>query len=209
MKCKFLPLARWTGTLEQSDIPCNYMNISDHLDMLGFELRATWVQTKKANGDEVQSRVEKTTGMWRSGKFMPLSLRSWSLNSYCLCGSRHTVLTSDSWMSTRSTAVVKVSKVKFLKPEELVMSRPPYYGGLGIHHVKYKALAALTKTFLETIGNTKFRNSLFHSNLFRFHILQDSSLPNPGFPPFYTQEFFQKIHQVHNENPLNIINGNV
>ena len=34
-KCKFLPLARWRGTLEQDDIPCNYMTISDHLEMVG------------------------------------------------------------------------------------------------------------------------------------------------------------------------------
>ena len=34
-KCKFLPLSRWRGTLQQSDIPCSYMTISDHLDMLG------------------------------------------------------------------------------------------------------------------------------------------------------------------------------
>ena len=41
-KCKFLPLARWKGTLQQEDIPCQYMTISDHLDMVGVELRATW-----------------------------------------------------------------------------------------------------------------------------------------------------------------------
>ena len=30
-KCKFLPLARWRGTLQQEDIPCPYMSLSDHL----------------------------------------------------------------------------------------------------------------------------------------------------------------------------------
>ena len=208
-KCKFLPLARWRGTLQQSDIPCNYMSISDHLDMLGVELRSTWVQTRKANGDEVQDRVEKTTRLWRSGKFMHLSLRSWSLNSYCL---------SKVWFKTHCVDLRQLdtnkilSSIKswlyadqYLKPEEIVMFRPASYGGLGIHHVKYKALAALTRTFLETAGNPKFKISLFHSNLFRFHILQDNSIPNPGFPPFYTQEFFQKIHQVKNETPLNIL----
>ena len=49
-KCKFLPLARWRGTLQQEDIPCCYMSISDHLDMIGVELRATWTQTRKHNG---------------------------------------------------------------------------------------------------------------------------------------------------------------
>ena len=127
-KCKFLPLARWRGTLEQSDIPCNYMSISDHLDMLGVELRATWLQTRKANGDEVQSRVEKTTRLWRSGKFMNLSLRSWSLNSYCL---------SKAWFKTHCVDLrhLDVNKInssikswlyadQFPKPEEFVMFRP-------------------------------------------------------------------------------------
>ena len=75
-KCKFIPLARWKVTLQQTDIPCNYMTISDHLDMLGVELRSTWVQTRKVNGEEVQSRVESTTKQWRSGKFMHLLSRS-------------------------------------------------------------------------------------------------------------------------------------
>ena len=47
MKCKFLPLGRWRRTLNQRDIPCNYMTLSDHLDMVGVTLMATWSQTKK------------------------------------------------------------------------------------------------------------------------------------------------------------------
>ena len=55
-KFKFLPLASWRGTLEQANIPCGYMTISDHLEMVGVELRATWMQTRKANGEAVQAR---------------------------------------------------------------------------------------------------------------------------------------------------------
>ena len=47
-KCKFLPLGRWKGTLMQEDIPCPYMVLSDHLDMLGVELKATTTQTKNS-----------------------------------------------------------------------------------------------------------------------------------------------------------------
>ena len=50
---------------------------------------------------------------------------------------------------------------QFLKSEEMVMFRPASYGGLGIHHIKFKALAALTRTFLEAACNPKFRISLF------------------------------------------------
>ena len=92
-KCKFLPLARWRGTLQQEDIPCPYMSISDHLEMLGVELKATWTQTSKANGDISQTRFGNTIQQWKSGKFMFMNLRSWSISTACpRCGSEVTVL---------------------------------------------------------------------------------------------------------------------
>ena len=207
-KCKFLPLARWRGTLQQEDIPCPYMSISDHLEMLGVELRATWSQTRKANGDISQTRVGDTIRQWKSGKFMHMNLRSWSINQYCL---------SKMWFKTHSVdlRVQDVNKVtslvkswlyqdQFIKPEEIVMYRPPSYGGLGVQNVQLKAQAGLIKSFLETATNSTFRQSLFHSILFRYHVLGDTTLPNPGFPPFYSQSFFSKIRQVHLETPLNV-----
>ena len=83
-KVKFLPLGRWRGTLCQEDIPVNYILISDHLDMIGVVLKATHSQTRKANGDHLVSRVKNIIGAWKGGKFMELSLRSHSVNTYCL-----------------------------------------------------------------------------------------------------------------------------
>ena len=85
-KCKFLPLGKWRRSLQQEDLPpsCQYLVLSDHLDMVGVELRATWTQTRKVNGDIVQERVAKTINPWRSGKFMPLTMRPWSVNSFVL-----------------------------------------------------------------------------------------------------------------------------
>ena len=134
-KCKFLPLARWRATLQQENIPCAYLSLSDHLDMLGLELRSTWTQTRKCNGDALQSRVDNTIRMWKSGKFMNLTICNWSLNTYCL---------PKIWFRTHSVDlrvqdVTKItSRIKswlygdmLLKPEEMIMSRPVYYGGLG------------------------------------------------------------------------------
>ena len=84
MKCKFLPLGKWRTTLQQTDIPCNYMTLSDHLDMVGVTLMATWGKSRKANGDVLQQRIENTVRPWKSGKFMPVTQRGWSLNSYAL-----------------------------------------------------------------------------------------------------------------------------
>ena len=209
-KCKFLPLARWRGTLQQDDIPCPYMSISDHLEMLGVELKATWSQTRKANGDICQARVGDTIRQWRSGKFMHLNLRSWSINQYCLPKMWFKTHSVDLRMQdvTKVTSLVKswLYQDQFIKPEELVMYRPSSYGGLGVHNVLLKAQAGLIKSFLETATSPTFRQSLFHNILFRYHVMGETSLPNPGYPPFYNAEFFRKIRQVHLDTPLNVAN---
>ena len=158
-KCKFLPLARWRGTLAQEDIP-SYMTISDHLEMVGVELRATWSQTRKANGDIVQKRVADTVRLWKSGKFMNLSLRAFSMNIYCF---------SKIWFRTHSVDLRELDASKItsnakswlygdmlIKPEELVLYRPTASGGLALLNVKIKALSGLIRSFLETACMPQF-----------------------------------------------------
>ena len=91
------------------------------------------------------------------------------------------------------------------KPSEAIMCRPVSYGGLGVTSVKHKALAIMIKTFLETAAIPKFRHSLLHTSLYRFHVLEDSSIPDPGYLPYYPPSFFNTIKYVHNETPLNIL----
>ena len=186
-KCKFLPLGRWRRTLQQEDLPptCQYMIISDHLDMVGVQLKATWTQTRKCNGDIVQERVSNTINSWRAGKFMPLTMRPWSVNCYALskvwfkCGTVDLRISDITAISSSVKSWLYADL--FEKPSEAIMCRPVWYGGLGVVSVKFKAMAILIKTFLETAAIPKFRHSLLHSCLFRFHILGDTSLPD--YPP--------------------------
>ena len=121
--------------------------------MVGVELRATWSQTKRANGEIVQKRVSDTVQLWKSGKFMELSLRCRSLNIYCF---------SKIWFRTHSVDLreMDINKITssakswlyadmLLKPDEVV-HRPVCSGGLFLFHVKCKAFAGLTRSFLET-----------------------------------------------------------
>ena len=73
-----------------------------------------------------------------------------------------------------------------------------------MHNVELKAQAALTRSFLETACHPQFIQSLFHSSLFRYHVLGDTAIPDPGFPPFYPKEFFAKIREVHLTSTLNV-----
>jgi hypothetical protein len=92
----------------------------------------------------------------------------------------------------------------FEKPSEIVMCRPTTHGGLGVQSVKYRAQAALIRTFMETAAHPQFRHSLLHSHLFQYHVLGDTSLPDPGFLPYYPQSFFQTIKNVHEKTALNV-----
>ena len=80
-KVKLLPLGKWKNKLRLEDLPVNYVALSDHLDMVGVILKASYTQTRQANGEKLVARVGNTIGPWRGGKFMPISLRCHSINS--------------------------------------------------------------------------------------------------------------------------------
>ena len=83
-KCKFLPLGKWRRELQQNDIPTPYMRLTDTLDMVGVNLSATWSMTRKKNGDILRDKVSNVCGAWRAGKFMPLTDRPFSVNTFAL-----------------------------------------------------------------------------------------------------------------------------
>jgi hypothetical protein len=160
------------------------MVLSDHLDMVGVELKASHTQTRKVNGDALQSRVKNIVGPWRSGRFMPLTQRPWSINSYALskvwyeCNSVHLRLADISSITSKVKSWLYADQ--FEKPEELILYRPSTHGGLGMHHVEVKALAILIRSFLETAVNPKFLHNLYHSSLYKCHVLLQQDTPDPG-----------------------------
>ena len=199
-KVKFLPLGRWRGTLCQEDLPVNYVAISEHLDMIGVELKATHTQTRKANGDILVDKVKTIVGPWKGGKFMPLSLRCHSANTYCLPKVWFRSASIDIRIGdiNQITSCVKswLYADQLIKPEELVLYKTRQMGGLNLINVKYRAMAELIKSFLDTAINPSFRRSIFHKALFSWHVEGVRSIPDPGRPPFYSVEFFAAIKAV-------------
>ena len=207
-KVKFLPLGRWRGTLTQEDLPVNYIVISEHLDMIGVKLLATAQKTRKVNCDELQDRVQNTIGPWRGGKFMPLVSRPHSLNTYCLSK----VWFRTSCINLRICDFSKISATikswlfadQLEKPEESILHRSRKHGGLGLVHVQSKALSLLISSFLETAASQKFQRNIYHHALYRWHILEDKTIPAPSKSPYYDENFFSSIRKVKAEGLLNV-----
>lgn len=91
-----------------------------------------------------------------------------------------------------------------LNPEEIVLFRSVWCGGLVLVSVKHKSIAYLIKTFLELATNPNFLQSQFLSLLYRVHILQDD-IYCPPTPPYYSNYFFDHILRAKNSG-LNIVN---
>ena len=206
-KCKVLALGRWRNTLQQEDIRQPHFRLSDTLSMVGVELMASWQQTRNVNNEEVLRRLKSTINSWKSGKFMPLVCRPFSLNTYCL---------SKAWFRSQSvdlragdvTAYTRACKSWLYqdmleKPSELLLYRPTEEGGLGLFHVQCKALSGLIATFLQTAANGNFQNSLYHSILYRYYCLLDHTVPQLDPPPYYSLQFFSIIRDVVENSPLN------
>ena len=130
--CKFLPLGKWRTTLTQAMIPHPFFTLSDHLDFLGVTLQATPSGTRQTNGNTLQDRMRKTIGPWKGGRFMPLTMRSHSCNTYAFSKLLYKCNSID--LRVADFDMFKSSAKSFIyadllaKPCELVLFRSPKEG---------------------------------------------------------------------------------
>ena len=59
--------------------------------------------------------------------------------------------------------------------------------------VKYKAMAILLRSFIETALGDGFIMNNYHNALFRWHVLGETGISDPGRPPYYSLEFFSAL----------------
>ena len=186
--------------MTQEDLPVKYIQLSDHLDMLGVKLKASYCKIRKVNCDEIREKFANLIGGWRGGRYMSLSQRPLSINSYALpiiwykCHSIE--LREGDFAKLTSTAKSWLFADCLEKPEELVTFKSRDEGGLGLHHIRSKSLAILIKSFLETAVGSKFIHNNYHHTLFNWHVLFQTESFDPGRPPYYSNTFFATIREV-------------
>jgi hypothetical protein len=138
------------------------------------------LKTRKVNCDELVDKVKNTTGAWKAGKFMPLTSRPHSMNTFCLSKA----LFRCSSINLRVCDLAKIgSHIKswlyadqLEKPEELVLFRPRKQGGLSLVNMQYKALSLFIRNFMETAQNPKFQSNLYHEALYLWYVEQKRDL---------------------------------
>ena len=98
---------------------------------------------------------------------------------------------------------------QLVKPEEMVMYKGRQEGGLSLINLKYRAMAELIKSFLDTAINLTFKRNIYHQALYAWHVEGDRSIPDPGKPPYYSSEFFEAIRAVKSEGMLRLSGMNI
>ena len=202
-KCKILLLGGWRR-LHQDNIPVPYIKISDHLDMLGFVLMATFTKTRQANGDIVQGKVRNVIGPWCGGKFMPLNERSSSLNTYAFPKIWYKAHMMEYRVKDLNYFDKQGNKWLFAdlleKPIDLIKYRKRTDGGLGLQHIRTKCMSILIKSFIETSCHRDYHHSLYHQALLSWHVYNDRTIPDPDKSPYYTVEFYNIIRSAIDNN---------
>ena len=149
----------------QDDIPLPYLKLSEHLDYLGCRLYANYNATRRENGEILKQKIKDQLGSWKSGKFLPLTSRPWSLNTYCL--SKWWYRTGCLDMRVGDSSAITSSVKSWLyqdmleKPQEMVTFRQTELGGLGVHCVRTRAMAMLIHTFLAQAISPRFSNNQY------------------------------------------------
>ena len=155
-----------------------------------------------------QNNDKYLLGCWKSGKFLPLTSRPWSLNTYCLPKLWYRTGCLDLRVGDSSAITSSVKSWLYQdmleKPQEMVTFRQVELGGLGLHCVKTMAMAMLKHTFLSEPICPRFANNQYHQHLYKWHVLEERHFSDPGRPPYYSSTFFNLIKDVKENTPLNV-----
>ena len=144
-------------------------------------------------------KIKTKIDSWKAGKFVHLTSRPWSINSYVL---------SKLWFRSACIDVRKGDCIKMTsayktwlyidnlaKPQEEILYRYPDDRGLGYFNIQWKSQAHLISSFLETVFGDKFLVSPFHKALFDKFVLGEK-IKKITRPPYYSEAFFNNIKEA-------------
>ena len=108
---------------------------------------------------------------WKSGKFLPLTYRPWSLNTYCLPKLWYRTACLDLRVGDRSAITSNVKSRLYqdmlVKPQEMVMYRQVELMGVSVINVQNKAMTMLISSCFGTGDLSMLPTNIYHNLLYR------------------------------------------
>ena len=194
-KCAVVPLGRWAGWTP-ADCPLDYMKVVDHINLLGVKLARTTSKTRELAGSDLVSSVQSKLNHFRAGRHSPLVLKPHLANVYLL-----------SKISHKSAAVhlykTDVQKLQFAikswttqellkKPKELLLYRSKEDGGLGLVNVQARAIANLTRAFLQSVLSSSYSRAIYNA----FVKEEEDAKQLVKKPAFYPELMFSLVKEA-------------
>ena len=195
-KCKIALFGPWKRKYHQSNIPLKFLQVTDHLDILGVKLYESWRTTQKENGLKVAKKVNMVADRWKSGRFYEFLLRPHIVNTYLFSNIWYVASVLDLQLGHLDEIQRKgnqyVHSDCFLKPQVVANYLPRDRMGLGVVHVKTKSLAMFIKNLLEADPET----NCYLSKVLDHYCREEDCQPSPVKPQFLSEKMIQKIKLV-------------
>ena len=199
-KCKVTLFGPWKQKFNQENIPLPFLQVTDHLDILGVSIYENWRKTQKENGSKIVNKVNRVADKWKGGRFYDYLLRPHIVNTYLYSNVWYAASVVDFQLGHLDEIQKKgnhyVHADCFLKPQNVANYLPRNQMGLGIVHIRTKTLALFIKNLLlEAQSDINCYLSAVVDHFCRSFKCE----PEPVRPAYLTDKLIQNIKYVLDE----------
>ena len=142
-KCKITLFGAMKHRYKQENIPLAFLQLTDHLDILGIKIFESWRKTQRENGAKIVQKVKLVGDRWKGGRFYDFLLRPHMVNTYLFSNVWYAAGVIDIQLGHLDDIQKKgnqfVHSDCFLKPQNVTNYLKKDNMGLGLVHVRTKA----------------------------------------------------------------------
>ena len=81
-KCKITLFGSWKRRFKQDNIPLQFLQITDHLEISSVKLYENWRTSQRENGLKIVQKIKLVADRWKGGRFYDFLLRPHNVNTY-------------------------------------------------------------------------------------------------------------------------------
>ena len=196
-KCKITLYGSWKRKYNQNNIPLPFLQITNHVEILGILLYESWRTSQRENGSKILKKVKLVADKWKGGRFYDFLLRPYIVNTYLFSNIWYSAGVIDLQLGHLDDIQKRgnqyVHSDCFLKPQKVANYLEKGKMGLGIVHVRTKALALFIKNILNEANPDG--NCYLHAVIDYYCYGKDLETV-PVKPDYLTDNLINKIKMV-------------